>query len=185
MATYEAQVDGKRHKIELMRTAHNALTAKIDEKQHMVRIHANRLGSGQPLTIELDDKTYEVELPRVEQQKTLSVRVDEATFQVEVKISGRKEALTSFAPAPLAPVRKAVSAEHIVMEGAITAPMTGKIVKIKVKRGDSVKPSQILCVIEAMKMENEIAAPRAGTVQEVCVSEGSPVNEGDTLLVIG
>jgi len=72
-----------------------------------------------------------------------------------------------------------------VAEGAVTAPMTGKIISVKVKKGDQVMAGQILCIIEAMKMENEITAPKAGTVQEVNVSERSSVSEGEVLLVIG
>jgi acetyl-CoA/propionyl-CoA carboxylase biotin carboxyl carrier protein len=63
--------------------------------------------------------------------------------------------------------------------------MTGKIVLVKVKKGDQVRANQVLCVIEAMKMENEICAPKAGSIQQVNVTEGSSVSEGDTLLVIG
>jgi glutaconyl-CoA decarboxylase len=70
------------------------------------------------------------------------------------------------------------------VEGAVTAPMTGKIVKVKVKKGEQVNAKQILCVIEAMKMENEITAPKAGTIQEINVSDGSPVTEGEILFII-
>jgi acetyl-CoA/propionyl-CoA carboxylase biotin carboxyl carrier protein len=63
--------------------------------------------------------------------------------------------------------------------------MTGKIVSVKVERGDQVKANQVLCIIEAMKMENEINASKAGVIKEVNVFEGSPVNEGDVLFVIG
>jgi glutaconyl-CoA decarboxylase len=62
--------------------------------------------------------------------------------------------------------------------------MTGKILSVKVKKGDQVKAGQVVCVIEAMKMENEIAAPKAGTVREVHVSAGSSVNEGEALVVV-
>ncbi|HDI06797.1 MAG TPA: biotin/lipoyl-binding protein [Candidatus Bathyarchaeota archaeon] len=62
--------------------------------------------------------------------------------------------------------------------------MTGKIVSVKVKEGDSVKRGDVLCVLEAMKMENEISAPRDGVVREVHVSEGSAVSEGEVLFVI-
>jgi biotin carboxyl carrier protein len=63
--------------------------------------------------------------------------------------------------------------------------MTGKIIKIKVKKNEQVKAGQVLCVIEAMKMENEICASKAGTVAEVYVEEGAAVNEGDPLFVVG
>jgi biotin carboxyl carrier protein len=63
--------------------------------------------------------------------------------------------------------------------------MTGKIVSVKVKKGENVKTGQVLCVIEAMKMENEIIAAKAGAVKEVYVSDGSSVSEGEPLLIIG
>jgi biotin carboxyl carrier protein len=62
--------------------------------------------------------------------------------------------------------------------------MTGKILSIKVKKGEQVKAGQVLCILEAMKMENEIAAPKSGTVQEILASEGSSVGEGETLFII-
>ncbi|RJS81359.1 biotin/lipoyl-binding protein [Candidatus Bathyarchaeota archaeon] len=62
--------------------------------------------------------------------------------------------------------------------------MTGKILSIKVKKGDAVKAGQILCILEAMKMENEITASKTGTVREVYISEGSSVSEGEPLFLI-
>jgi biotin carboxyl carrier protein len=62
--------------------------------------------------------------------------------------------------------------------------MTGKILSVKVKKGEQVKLGQVICILEAMKMENEITAPKAGTVREVHVSEGSSVSEGEPLFVV-
>ncbi len=62
--------------------------------------------------------------------------------------------------------------------------MAGKIVSIKVRRGDKVKLGDVLCTLEAMKMENEITATKSGEIEEVSVSEGMAVNEGDVLLRI-
>jgi biotin carboxyl carrier protein len=76
------------------------------------------------------------------------------------------------------------TAAQASVEGAVTAPMTGRIVKMKVTKGEQVQAKQVLCIIEAMKMENEISAPKAGIIQEVNVSEGSPVSEGEILFVI-
>jgi biotin carboxyl carrier protein len=65
----------------------------------------------------------------------------------------------------------------------IVAPMPGRIVKVLVKRNETVAARQPLVVVEAMKMENELRAPRSGTVAEVRVSEGSSV-EANTVLVV-
>jgi glutaconyl-CoA decarboxylase len=69
-------------------------------------------------------------------------------------------------------------------EGAVVAPMAGKIVSVNVQKGDAVKVGDVVCILEAMKMENEITAPKAGAIEEVHVAEGIPVNEGDLLVLI-
>jgi len=105
-------------------------------------------------------------------------------FKAEVKTPMAKPALTTFQPVPLQPTKRAVTQKQAI-EGAVAAPMTGKVIAVKVKKGEQVKSGQVLCVIEAMKMENEITAPSAGTIQEANVSEGSSVSEGEILFVIG
>ncbi|HEX4914194.1 MAG TPA: acetyl-CoA carboxylase biotin carboxyl carrier protein subunit [Vicinamibacterales bacterium] len=66
----------------------------------------------------------------------------------------------------------------------VVAPMPGKIVRVLVKAGDTVKARQGLVVVEAMKMENELRAARAGRVRELQVSEGQSVDAGTVLLVV-
>ncbi len=67
----------------------------------------------------------------------------------------------------------------------VLAPMPGKIVRVLVKPGDSVRAGQGIVVIEAMKMQNEIRSPRTGTVERLLVSEGKAVNAGEVLAVVG
>ncbi len=76
------------------------------------------------------------------------------------------------------------SASGVSLEGAVLAPMPGKIVSLMVKKGDSVKEGQVVAILEAMKMENEIHASKDGVVVDVRVSKGANVNRGDVLLVI-
>src|SRR5262249_30422294 len=64
----------------------------------------------------------------------------------------------------------------------VTAPMPGKVVKLLVKRGDTVSARQGVVVVEAMKMENELRTPKAGTVTDVKVTEGTSVEAGAVLL---
>lgn len=74
---------------------------------------------------------------------------------------------------------------EVAPEGAISAPMPGKIVSVKVGVGDRVGYRDVLCILEAMKMENEIMAPGGGVVKEVKVADGQDVSYGDVLFVIG
>jgi acetyl-CoA carboxylase biotin carboxyl carrier protein len=52
------------------------------------------------------------------------------------------------------------------------------------KEGDSVKPGQVLCIIEAMKVFNELKAESAGSVVKVLVENGKPVKAGQDLFWI-
>ena len=67
----------------------------------------------------------------------------------------------------------------------ISAPMCGRIVDIKVKKGQKVKKGDTVLVYEAMKMENEIFSPAAGSVTAVMVKKGDTVNSNDVLVTIG
>ncbi|MBS0456308.1 MAG: ATP-grasp domain-containing protein [Proteobacteria bacterium] len=64
----------------------------------------------------------------------------------------------------------------------VSAPMTGRIVLVKVKPGDAVEAGQELLVMEAMKMELSLKSPRKGTVSAVQAGVGDLV-EGDAVLV--
>jgi biotin carboxyl carrier protein len=67
---------------------------------------------------------------------------------------------------------------------SITSPMPGKLVKLLVAEGDSVKEGQGVAVVEAMKMQNELRASKSGVVEKLCVAEGQAVNAGECLLTI-
>ena len=184
MPDYEAVINGRQRRIELTRTSPDSFTAKIDGRPRQIHLQKEGIASEKASVIEIDGKTYKIELPKVERGRKIPVKVEEAGFEVEVKTANKGQGLTSFEPTPRVGVKKTGINKKVAVEGAVTAPMTGKIVKVKVKKGEQVKSGQVLCVIEAMKMENEISAPRAGTIQEVNVAEGTPVNEGETLFVI-
>jgi len=182
MPEYEVIVNGKPKKIELARNGEDSYAAKVDGKPRKFSIPKNALPLGKTFTVKVDDKPYQVELTRTSQSKEFSVVVDKTAFKADVRIPARKATLAAFEPMMTGTMRRVASKQ--VLEGAINAPMTGKMVSIKVSKGDNVQKGQVLCVIEAMKMENEISATKAGVVKEVLVSAGSPVSEGDPLVVV-
>ena len=66
----------------------------------------------------------------------------------------------------------------------VGAPMPGKVLKLNVKPGDTVKEGEILLVTEAMKMETNIKAKEKGKVAEVRCKEGEKVEKDDLLIVM-
>jgi propionyl-CoA carboxylase alpha chain len=74
--------------------------------------------------------------------------------------------------------------EEAEAEGALVAPMPGKVIRLAVSEGASVTRGDVVAVLEAMKMEHELTATAAGTVSELRVSEGDQVDSGAVIGVI-
>ncbi|ASJ90370.1 acetyl/propionyl/methylcrotonyl-CoA carboxylase subunit alpha [Porphyrobacter sp. CACIAM 03H1] len=60
-------------------------------------------------------------------------------------------------------------------DGAIIAPMPGKVIAVDVSEGQAVTAGQRLMVLEAMKMEHALTAPFEGVVEGLGVSAGGQV----------
>jgi len=185
LPVYEIFVDGRPHKIELTKIGENNFTVTINGKRAKLELPIEKVGSEEKtFSIKIDEKMYTLKLPKIEKGKILQVKVEEATFKAEIKTPARKAVVTAYEPTVTIPTKKPPSTQQPVAEGTITAPMTGKILSVKVKKGDAVKAGQVLCILEAMKMENEITSSKAGTIREVYISEGSSVSEGEPLFLI-
>ena len=65
---------------------------------------------------------------------------------------------------------------------AFTSSFPGRVRKVLVKGGESVKKGQVLLQVEAMKMEFSIKAPVDGCVRAVKVKEGDQLAPGDRYL---
>jgi len=69
-------------------------------------------------------------------------------------------------------------------KGTVVAPLPGVVISVAVKVGDTVKASDTVVMLEAMKMENSIRAGRDGKVTAVNVAAGESVLEGAPLVTI-
>lgn len=70
------------------------------------------------------------------------------------------------------------------MAVSVEAQVTGRVIRIDAKVGDSVAVDDVLLVLESMKMEIPVESPDAGSVGEIRVAEGDSVEEGDVLVVL-
>ncbi len=76
------------------------------------------------------------------------------------------------------------SGGHGVADGAIVAPMPGRIASVEVAAGENVAKGQRLLTLEAMKMEHGLVAPFDGTVADLAAEAGAQVGEGAVLAKI-
>ncbi|MGH7564610.1 MAG: acetyl-CoA carboxylase biotin carboxyl carrier protein [Gemmatimonadota bacterium] len=74
---------------------------------------------------------------------------------------------------------------------AVTSPMVGTFYRAPapeappfVEVGDTVRPGQTLCILEAMKLMNELESEVSGIVRRILVENGQPVEYGQALFEI-
>jgi 3-methylcrotonyl-CoA carboxylase alpha subunit len=88
---------------------------------------------------------------------------------------------------PALPARQVEEAAHGTVaggDGRVTAPMPGKVIEVRVERGERVESRQPLVVLEAMKMEQVVTAPYDGGIRSVDVAVGDQVATGAVLVTL-
>jgi biotin carboxyl carrier protein len=185
LTKYTVAVEDKQYKIDLTKTEdQDHFMVKINDKPFKLEFK-NKFEYDTPVQIRLGEKTYTVQIAKKEKQKAFQVKIKDIPINAEVKT---QQAISFSQPTAMpTPTVKTVKTQtsKVEIEGAVTAPMAGKIVSIKVKKGQAVKAGAVVCILEAMKMENEIVAQKDGFIKEILVSIGTGVNKGDTMFVIG
>ena len=138
--------------------------------------------NGGTIEVSVNGKVYTVE------RQEISTTADMAPKSISVQNSAalpKGTARPASTPNVQAtPVQATAPSALDANTAAVTAPLPGTIISIKVKPGDKVTANQTVAVLEAMKMENEIEAGYAGTVSEVKVAERDTVLEGAVLITI-
>ena len=112
-------------------------------------------------------------------------------------MGGTAEAAVQPAPAAVSAPVKAAQEPQSPAEAPkknlqyIKAPMVGTFYRSPapdapsfVERGQMVKESQTVCIIEAMKLMNEIEAEISGRIVEILVENGQPVEFGQPLFAV-
>jgi len=162
---------------------------EIDVAGRTRRITVARVGAAFAVTV--DGRTRHVDAARIDAQ-TLSLVVDNVWPHDVIDAPERRGQLTVTVNGTPVPVsvngRRRAHHDEASAAGAgpqrLAAPMSGKVVRLLVRQGDSVETRQPIVVVEAMKMENELRASRGGTVSDVHVREGQLVDAGSLLVTI-
>lgn len=129
--------------------------------------------------VKIKDRWYTVDIEEPI-GSTARVTVEGEVFEVQVIQPGSTSE-------PVSKVSLPTSLEHAQAtenndSDLIASPMSGKVLSIRVKPGDSVNAGDEMCVIEAMKMEQTIKTHRHGVVKKVLVKPLDQVAIKSTLI---
>ncbi|MFW9852600.1 MAG: biotin/lipoyl-containing protein [Candidatus Thorarchaeota archaeon] len=135
--------------------------------------------------IEIDGKVFS---SSVSQRIENIYKVDINGHPFTVEIAGDKilvdGEISSLSVKPHIEKKSITDINHYKKEVKIKAPIPGKINKVLIKEGESVKKNQELIILEAMKMRNRIFSPFRGKILRVFVKEDENVNQDQTLLEV-
>lgn len=124
------------------------------------------------LKLTIDGKVYEVEVEAEEPESPRPILAPpSAAVRTPPGVASSKE------PAPRSSPPAAVDERKVCR-----SPIAGIVVRVSAQVGQSIKPNDVLLVLEAMKMETVITAPVAGTVAKVHVAAGDSVQARQVLV---
>ena len=119
-------------------------------------------------TVRVNNKAYEVVLDG----GTAVVNGQDYTFDVAEGTASAESASAQAAPASVGAATE------------VRAQLPGKVLRLAVAEGDTVKSGDALLVVEALKMEIEVNSPVDGTVTHLAVEANATVVAGDLLVAV-
>ena len=115
----------------------------------------------------------------------IDVEIDSHRFYAHVTEAGSEITINMpFGDVNASVLPRFIEPGNDVPEGGLIAPMPGKVIDVKVKKGSKVKAGDTLVIIEAMKMEHSIKATETGKIAKVMIQLNDQVDNGAALLVL-
>jgi len=164
---YEIEVGGETPTPTGLKVNGEQFNTKVDKK-------------GDILVVTVDDKKYEIGT-KVKSENNYTFLVNGKEHDILIEIAAAREVKAAEKKALPICGKTTIGARG---KGDVTPPMPGKIISVKVNKGDIVKAGQVLLILEAMKMQNEILSPIDGKVEDVRCQVGDSVSATDILVVI-
>ncbi|MDC6464919.1 acetyl-CoA carboxylase biotin carboxyl carrier protein [bacterium] len=154
----------------------------------------------------MDVKEIQNLIKFVAKQGVTEVELETKGFKLTIKTQGEQAvqptiiqaapaapapAPVAAAPAAAAPVEAAAPTDDDSKYITIKSPMIGTFYRkpspdkdVFMNVGDTVKPGDVTCVIEAMKLFNEIESEVSGKIVKVLVDDSTPVEYDQPLFLV-
>ncbi|GAB4169516.1 MAG: hypothetical protein Kow00108_03250 [Calditrichia bacterium] len=140
----------------------------------------------------LNDELYHVQLKMMHDgmliftanNKTYTVHVSEQDNKVFVSYRGTTVEVFQREISDEGDYGEGFSEIGLEDENEIRSPIPGKVVKINVEVGDTVKKGDALIIVEAMKMENSLSSPKDAIVEKINVRPGENVDSNKPLILL-
>ena len=115
----------------------------------------------------------------------IDIQIDSHRFYAHITETGSEIVINMpFGDVNASVLPRFIEPGNDIPEGGLIAPMPGKVIDVKVKKGSKVKAGDTLVIIEAMKMEHSIKATETGKIAKVMIQLNDQVDNGATLLVL-
>lgn len=164
----EIYIDGQSVSVELLAKDGDKHQVSINGKVYLVDLVMVEKGV---YSILYKNKSFNVELATGKNPKSYTINTLYNSYDVEIMDAEAK-------------YLKNRKQDHLGDTSAISSPMPGKVVKILVKKGDTVKAGDTVIIVSAMKMESEYKVKSDRTIKDVLVKEGDTVDGNQPLIII-
>jgi biotin carboxyl carrier protein len=184
---YFVRIDDRLEEVEVRPQA-DLGPVEFDAVHHADKFHVQVAGVGEPSKpggprsyfFRIDGKLEEVEVhPQVELPPSASL----ASSATHAPAPAPAPAAEASNPAAQAVAEAPAEARpKATQPGDAASPMAGRVVRVLVKVGDTVKAGQTVVVVEAMKLESEVQSPIDGVVEAIFAEPGDSVTSEDALV---
>lgn len=156
----------------------------LKEIQALIKFVAK--SGAQEVSLETEDFKINIKTgPDASEQPTIIQAV--APQQMPAAPAAAAPAPVEAAPAAPAPAEADENANYIT----INSPMIGTFYRTPspdqdafVKVGDSIKPGDVLCIVEAMKLFNEIESEISGKIVKILADDQTPIEYDQPLFLV-
>ena len=125
------------------------------------------------LNITIDGKTYEVDVDAAE---------PETPANLPYNLGGLNVGSAPLRVPAAAPVAPKAGDQAVNEDKVCRSPVSGNVVRLAARVGQSLQAGDILVVLEAMKMETNITAPLPGKIAAIRVNQGDSVQAGQIVV---